>query len=259
MAFFSPSIDDALERQDLDALAQAIAADPGQHSAVGAGGDTLLHYTVAFGMFDSAQRLLDAGANLNARNSAGLTPLHQAAAEGPIENVAWLLSRGADPNLLDNFGDSPLYLASLSFARTCGEGGDVIQLLRRNGAAMDLLIAIYLGDFAYVEASLQHDPTAIERLSDANRIVRTAIDFGRDRILEVLLNHWSEIRSGSTSSQLLLHASNSPGSTPDAVDALLRFGADPLTIDRVSGKTAIQTVQEQGRADLANRMRSGIH
>src|SRR3954449_4584761 len=47
------------------------------------------------------QRLLDAGFDPNAHDSAGYTPLIAAARAGNVEMIRLLTSRGADPNLPD--------------------------------------------------------------------------------------------------------------------------------------------------------------
>lgn len=57
-------------------------------------------------------RLLDAGANLNAGNDVGYTPLHVAAKRGREAVVVLLLEAGANPNAEDNDGKTPLHWAA---------------------------------------------------------------------------------------------------------------------------------------------------
>lgn len=77
-------------------------------------GTTALHAAAWAGRTRSAQRLLDAGAPVDAPDQAGLTPLMTAASQGHSALVRLLLHRGADP----------LKRAS------CGRAAD---LARRNG------------------------------------------------------------------------------------------------------------------------------
>lgn len=56
--------------------------------------------------------LLDAGANVNARNKSGETPL-MAWVEKTPESVAYLLKRGADLNARSHYGNTALALAAL--------------------------------------------------------------------------------------------------------------------------------------------------
>jgi uncharacterized protein len=70
------------------------------HSAAADGGST-----------EVAQLLLDAGADVNAKQPGGFTPLHAAAQVGNEELVALLLERGADPAARLDDGRTPADLA----------------------------------------------------------------------------------------------------------------------------------------------------
>jgi ankyrin repeat protein len=78
---------------------------PGNNSKV-----TALHYAAAFGPVESVRYLLEAGAEINARDSRSLTPLSFAlATEYPsLDIVRTLLRAGADVNVADINGDTPL-------------------------------------------------------------------------------------------------------------------------------------------------------
>lgn len=60
----------------------------------------------------TVERLVDAGADVNARNAQGRTALHVAANEGREGLVRYLLTRGAAPNLQDADGNTALHLAA---------------------------------------------------------------------------------------------------------------------------------------------------
>lgn len=72
--------------------------------------------------------LIDAGANINARNHKGETPLWRAVKNRP-ELVETFLLAGADPNIVDNGGISPLMLA---------QEVKTAELLLSQGAQMNL-------------------------------------------------------------------------------------------------------------------------
>lgn len=56
--------------------------------------------------------LLEAKADVTAKNSAGCTPLHLAANSGQHSIVQWLLTKEADPNEANKAGDLPLHTAA---------------------------------------------------------------------------------------------------------------------------------------------------
>ncbi len=56
--------------------------------------------------------VLDAGADVNARQQEGYTPLHEAASSGNREIAELLLAHGADPRLANEAGKSSIDLAN---------------------------------------------------------------------------------------------------------------------------------------------------
>lgn len=70
-----------------------------------------LHVTVTWGEVDSAQLLLDNGADVNAIGEYGQTPLHRALVKRDRDMVALLVSRGADPSIKNQDGKDAQTLA----------------------------------------------------------------------------------------------------------------------------------------------------
>lgn len=73
-----------------------------------------LHEAVVGGDYDETARLLDQGANIEAKDpGSGASPLHYAVMKGRMKIIDLLLSRGADVNSRTRNGTTPLHTAAL--------------------------------------------------------------------------------------------------------------------------------------------------
>ena len=79
------------------------------------GGSTPLILAAIFGQKEVAATLIDAGANLDAKNNEGGTALHQACFFCRPEIVKVLLNTGADPDLVNSRDLTPLDVVSIKF------------------------------------------------------------------------------------------------------------------------------------------------
>lgn len=80
---------------------------------------TALHLAAADGDVECVGLLLDAKADINARNHKLQSALHLAALSQSTDILEVLLKRGADPNVTDADGRTPLHGALVKFSRTC--------------------------------------------------------------------------------------------------------------------------------------------
>jgi uncharacterized protein len=87
-----------------------------------------IHSAAASKQLDIARRLLELGANVNARQENGLTALHEVAATGQIEFAKLLLAHNADVNAKTDAGKTPLM-----FAIAAGQP-EMANLLREYGS-----------------------------------------------------------------------------------------------------------------------------
>lgn len=177
------------------ALEKIVAADPALVKSHDAGGSTPLHHAAGFGTLDAITKLLDAGADVNAKNRRGSTPLHWAVYDE--SKVRLLLSRGASINAKQVEGRTPVFLAA-SFANS----HTVLRVLLERGA--DANVATANGQTPLMAAARRGDIEALRLLLDAKANVN-AID-------------------GAGETALMLAASDDD---PRAVSLLLDRGADP--------------------------------
>jgi hypothetical protein len=89
-------------------IAPIVARWPGMLDEEDIHGSTPLHCAATYGRRKCLVGLLNAGANVVARDFDDMTPLHRAAAEGQVPCVHSLLTRGADLEATDRWGKTPL-------------------------------------------------------------------------------------------------------------------------------------------------------
>ena len=102
-------------------------------------GDTPLHAAAVGYRRDTAELLIELGADVAARNRRGAQPLHYAADGGPgvraeaqAETIAFLIEKGAGPDALDKSGVAPLHRAVRQRSAVA------VDALLRNGADVRL-------------------------------------------------------------------------------------------------------------------------
>lgn len=111
-------------------------------------GDTALHFAAAAYRERMARRLIEAGANVRARNRRGLEPLHSAATGNPdaanwdpeaqAATIACLIRAGADPNAQNMDGATALHRAVRSrcarAVQVLLELGADVKIRNKNGS-----------------------------------------------------------------------------------------------------------------------------
>jgi ankyrin repeat protein len=94
-------------------------------------GTTPLHYAAALGSVESVKLLIEAGADVQARNAMDATPLILAAPSA--QKVALLLAKGADPNARSKAGRTALLVAA-----SCEACSESVRLLLNANADVNV-------------------------------------------------------------------------------------------------------------------------
>ncbi|MBL8188911.1 MAG: DUF1080 domain-containing protein, partial [Acidobacteria bacterium] len=143
------------------------------------------------GSAEKALELLKQNPSLvNVQNESKQTPLHVAALNGHKDVVAWLVANGAELNPVAYNGFTPLHLVKTEDAarilikaggnldamdvgeltplrRAAGyKNHGVIKAILETGYKMDLISAIYLGDYELIAKLIQEDPKSVNRLAN---------------------------------------------------------------------------------------------
>jgi ankyrin repeat protein len=251
-------------------------ADPG------AEGKSLLRLVVEEGNFTKERRaaaevLLEAGVEVDEDLAASLrlTPLHLAALRGDAEEVERLLNSGADPNAKDVFGRTPLHYAAARNHKAAAElllkhgadpnaeGGETPLDLAAKWCAVDAAeLLLGRGGFGgeAVRWAVDGDCPALLRLlgvkPDAELVKRAAeacsleaLDYllsldpslapvvARERVCIEAWEAAARRAAGTGVEASLLHMGAEPGRS-DIAEALLRLGVGPDLRDE-TGKTPL--------------------
>jgi ankyrin repeat protein len=180
-------------------------------------GTTALMQATAVGDIRLVRMLLDHQADVNTRNQAGATALMWAV--GDRDKVRALLDRGADVNARADSGRTPLMIAAGSPGAT-----EVVKLLIEKGADV--------------------------RSGHQGFTVLMAAAEGGDRaVVQLLLARGADARAATRTGWTALHAAALAGDRGVAED-LLAQGADVNARETFHGRTPLLWAAAGGRADL---------
>jgi type 1 glutamine amidotransferase len=174
-----PTIDEAIARGDLDDVRLHLKLRPESAQRGKDAGLTPLHQAILRNRTEIAMLLLDAGANVDARDRSARTPLHLAVERGNLALVQALLARRARPNERDRNGWTPLHLAAakdrVPLVRALLAGGADLRTLSERGGT-PLHEAAPSGSTDLIQVLLQAgvDPAVVSK----NGV--TALDLARE-------------------------------------------------------------------------------
>ena len=132
----SPTIHEASSGGDIDMVKQLLDAGADVNAKDDLTGMTPLLDAVSSGKKEVAALLIGKGADVNGKIAMGFTSLHNAAGSGRYEIVELLIEKGADVNEKNDFGITPLDMAEVSASRdeeTELDYKKVDDLLRKHG------------------------------------------------------------------------------------------------------------------------------
>ena len=254
-------------RYDYGSTALHLAAEQGQEGMVrylleaGADvdardepGDSALHVAVRNGYRTIATLLLDAGSDVNGRDFNGNAPLHESlTAPDGFSIASLLLDRGADPNIKNGAGSTPLHLTVM-----LGSDVRLPRLLLDRGALVDprdrsgntpLLLAVQTENRELAELFLSEGAGMFSRNNKGVTPARGALALGSEAASWFFVG--SRLSETDNEGRSALHIAVSMGSGPDVVKMLLETGAMPNLRD-FNGESALHYAVEEGRMDTAD-------
>ena len=130
------SLIEAAKRGDLDEMERLIE-NGADVNAKDEFGRTPLHIAADNGHLSVVKFLVEHGADVNVRNAHGWTPLHYAAYFGRLDVVRFLVENGADVNAKNKYGQTPLDVASPEVRRALE---DLIKRVRGRAGQQGVLM-----------------------------------------------------------------------------------------------------------------------
>lgn len=208
---------------DLSKLKTLLTSDPTLTQSHVSCEMTPLLGAAAGGHADAAAALLDAKADVNAKNWINQTPLHYSAMGGFKDVVDLLIARGADVNASDKDGHTPLYEAM----NQVPWHKDVAALLLAHGA----------------------DPNISDNAGETP--LHEAAGWIRADKVEFLLGYKVNVNAREKNGDTPLYVAISYGARDDIAQVLLAHGADP-TIKGHDGLTPGEVAVQKGDKDMSS-------
>jgi len=216
----------AIRSQDLAAVKASIKADSTLVNARDNSGATALHHAVGFGNAATIAFLLDAGADVNAKNRRGATPLHWATTSE--EKVRLLLDRGAEIDAKQAEGRTPLYqVASMA------NHNHILRLLLDKGASASaptvtnttpLSAASARGDVDAMRLLIAKGADVNAKSGTGSTPLYVAASSGNPEAVRLLIEKGADVNAMTKRNQSALSAAAMYG-TEESVRALLEAGA----------------------------------
>ena len=212
-------------------------------------GSTALSSAALFGHTEIVALLLEAGAEVNARNRDGSTPLHSAAFLGQYEAAELLLENGADINIRNGDGGTPLDATGVDWETTRFIAGmlrikideekvetgrvKVVELLRQHGASTNtssesnaLCDAVRSGDLQAVKEQLAN---GVDINAEDSEFGVTALSWAalldNTEIAKFLIAKGADINAKSRDGSTPLHSAAFLGHT-EIAELLIQKGAE---------------------------------
>ena len=237
----TPALIEAARANDADRVRALIDAGADVNARQGDGA-TALHWAVHRNNLAAAHLLLDAGADANAANGLDATPLWLAAENGSAPMTTLLLDAGAEPGVPLALGETPLMIAA------------------RSGAAETVALLLDAGAHPNA-AERDRDQTALMWAAAQGHadVAQLLIDAGAD--LRARTRVWDQLENtaGNTNTSgnfRMAHGGSTPllfaasGGDVETARVLVEAGADPNDT-AASGTSALAMAAHSGHGPLA--------
>jgi ankyrin repeat protein len=234
-------------------------------------GCTILHEAANAGVTESARLLVEAGAEVDARDPHGLTPLQYAAGSGWPEIVKLLREHKASINGDDGAKALRAAVSRIYYAEQTTKEVDryktVITFLTNEGVPTDLRTAIVLGDTEQVKKLVKQNRVGPGPVTPHEKpVLHLAVGLDRKDVVTALLDGGAPVEGVDDSGYTALHDAASWGRAEIAklliergarVEARTNSGATPLREAARCGSLAAARVLLAAGADVNAKDKRG--
>ena len=223
-------------------------------------GVTPLHEAGLVGRADVMQALLEANADVHAKDDGDCTPLHYASRDGHALCVSALLRHRADPNAQSSTGETALILAvefgNADCARLLIEANADVNL-RERGSMTPLHVAARHGRSYFRDCTtlLLRAGADLEARYKGRTPLHEACLRGNAGQAELLLRSGADIESREAHSGMTaLHCAVMAEEGEDCIRLLLIHGADSNAVDGSGTRTVLSLARHRGASYRAMEM-----
>ena len=214
-------------------------------------GNTMLHVAIQIGVENQViQRILGAGANVNARNNEGDTPLHVATRMNRAEAGEYILARGADVFHANFAGEAPLRLALTHPSGTLGWlfNPQTIEARDSMGNTMLHYVALW-GMDGSIPFVVQQGLSADAANATGETPLFWAVHHDSASAVDVLLAQGANLHARDSLGNSALHSAVRWNSV-NATNALLNAGIN-VNVHSLNGTTPLHDSVRLSNADIA--------
>ena len=218
---------------------------------------TALHYCAEMGGFECVQRLVQAGANVEAKRNDGWTPLFGAVSANQNEIVRFLVEKTkVDVNVASNIGQHPILLAVLqrnpATVRILVENGAKVDVIDGLFGATPLQLAVELGDYNVVQYLVLTAKADVNLINKKGfRALHNAVIFGRLNVVKLLVKHGqADIEAPGGKSDITPLFFAVLNNHLDVAEYLLQNGANVNSVNRAEGDTPLSVAASSGFLEM---------
>ena len=216
----------------------------------------LLHQAALNGDAATVTRLLQQGADVNARDRWACTPLHRAGWHDRVQVARVLLAHGADVNAADEQGETPLHWAAerghAQVARVLLASGPDVNARARLGWT-PLHVAASFGHTQVAGLLLEHGAEVDVRARPGWSPLHLAASLGHSETAKLLLEHGADVNARDDEDATPLHRAAFWGRTGTA-RVLVECGAE-VNARGAGGATPLDVALREGHPETADLLR----